>query len=247
MLAALLRGTDWSKIAEYLSPVLFQVVPPLGMAREIQGLVANYREKAKFDDLRQKIDHQLSKLPWQIQLRQKSEKLGSEMQLGLGDRLLRYYFWQILTQDSAILDLRHKSWTVTENGIALWHPSPLYITWDPKFIVAVRKLYTGFYHDDERLLDEGLESIGLKSGKTALLAHFGANQAKVVFDLAQFRSSFHDVFVACKASKSRLHTNVLGLGAILGCLYENLQTLGGDYDVRAAFYESEDIAKQLIR
>lgn len=245
MLAALLRGSDWSKIADYLSPVLFQVVPPLTMAQQIRILVANYRDKAKFSNIKLGLDNSLGALPWQMRLAPEFDQINKEKVegLGFGERLLRVYFWQILTQPTAILDFRSKSWKSVDYGAGIWCPSPLYIEWDHQFITAIRKLYVGFYHGDDKILDESLDAIGLTPGKAALLRHFGPDQDAVAFDLAHFRSSFHDVFVACKHAKSRLHTNVLGLGAVLACLYEHLQLIGGTYDVRSAFFEAESFAK----
>ena len=242
MLAALLRGTDWSKIADYLSPVLFQVVPPLAMAKQVQALVTSYRDKDRFSGLVAELAPQILRLPLGIQLAAEVEDgpLQSAPPLGLGERVLRLYFWQILTQPVALLDLRSKGWAELPQTVYRWQPAPLLMAWEPDFITAVRQLYRGFYHEDEATLDQGLEAIGLKPGKAALIAHFGQDQTQVAFDLAHFRSSFHDIFVACKNAKSRLHPNVLGLGAALACLYEHLQTLGGSFDARAAYVAAED-------
>lgn len=247
MLSALLRGTDWSKVADYLSPVLFQIVPPLSMAKQVQTLVAGYRNKAQFVDLKTTLGRQLAETNWAIDLAPQGEgsSEGQDVRgstLPLGDRVLRLYFWQILSQDTAILDLRTKAWTERSPGVFGWDPAPLMITWDPDFLTAVRAMYRGFYQGDDALLDRGLEAIGLKPGKAVLLKHFGADQAKVAFDLAHFRSSFHDIFVACKDAKTRLHPNVLGLGAVLACLYEHLQSLGEAFDVRSAFHDADQYA-----
>lgn len=241
MLAALLRGTDWSKIADYLSPELFHVVPPLSMAKQVQTLVKSYRNHSEFGSLKISLGSQLAASNWGILVgdRAPGEKIASTEALSLGDRILRLYFWQLLSQPAAVLDLRSKGWEKREDGTYLWNPSPLYIAWDPDFLAAVRQMYRGFYQNNESLLDEGLDAIGMKPGKAALMQHFGLDQERVSFDLAHFRSSFHEIFLACKEGKSRLHPNVLGLGAILACLYEHLQLLAGTYDVRAAFLDAE--------
>lgn len=248
MLASLLRGTDWSKIADYLSPMLFQVVPPLAMAKQVQTLVTSYRNKPSFDALIKTLAPQLATLPLGIQLESFDIDASAVdprvVEMPLGDRLLRLYFWQLLTQPVSLLDMRSKCWQAMENLNYSWRPSPLYVAWEPDFMEAVRQLYYGFYHDKEEIFDRGLETIGLKPGKAALIAHFGADQSQVTFDLAQFRSSFHEIFVACKEAKSRLHPNVLGLGAALACLYEHLQLLGGSYDARGAYLAAEQLANR---
>jgi hypothetical protein len=135
--------------------------------------------------------------------------------------------------------MRSKGWDKKDDGTFLWNPAPLYIAWDGAFLTAIRQMYCGFYQGNDALLDEGLDAIGMTPGKAALVRHFGLDQARVSFDLAHFRSSFHEIFLACKEGKTRLHPNVLGLGAVLACLYEHLQSLGGTFDVRAAFLDAE--------
>lgn len=247
MLASLLRGTDWSKVADYLSPVLFQIVPPLALAKQVQILVKSYRDKKQFENLKNTIGRDLTPTPWGITLDGASsgEVDPGNSSLSSGDRLLRLYFWQILSQPAAILDMRNHGWQTASNGSYVWNPSPLFLAWDPEFVAAVRNMYTGFYQANGELLDQGLEAIGLKPGKAVLLNHFGENQDRIAFDLSHFRSSFHDIFLACKEAKARLHPNVIGLGAVLACLYENLQHLGGTYDVRAAFHDAEAYASRL--
>jgi hypothetical protein len=243
MLAALLRGTDWSKIADYLSPELFHVVPPLSMAKQLQSLVKSYRNHSDFAALKDTLGSLLSQSGWGIQIGDKvaQTKNPSTESLSLGDRILRLYFWQLLSQPAAILDVRSKGWKKNDDGTYLWNPSPLYIAWDDDFLTAVRHMYRGFYQNDEALLDQGLDAIGMKPGKAALMQHFGLDQARVSFEMTHFRSSFHEIFLACKEGKTRLHPNVLGLGAVLACLYEHMEILGGGYDVRAAFLDAEKL------
>jgi hypothetical protein len=243
MLAALLRGTDWSKIADYLSPELFHVVPPLSMAKQVQTLVRSYRNHSEFAALKSTLESLLKESDWGIVISDQTSgpQVSTRDSLSLGDRILRLYFWQLLSQPAAILDVRGKSWTKNDDGTYLWNPSPLYIAWDADFLTAVRQMYRGFYQNNEALLDEGLDAIGMKPGKASLVQHFGLDQERVSFDLAHFRSSFHDIFLACKEGKTRLHPNVLGLGAVLACLYENLQNIGGTFDVRAAFLDAEKL------
>ena len=240
MLSALVKGTDWSQLTEYLSPVFFQIVPPIGMAQKLKSMVSGYLSPVKFQEIAARVNGALetSRLNVRItnfsgdSLKSKVPTYGPET--SPGDVLLRLYFWQIFSLDEALLDFRSKAFP-QPNNVNIWHPSPLFTRWDPKFIIAARNLYFGFYTDRTDLMDEALSNLGLTAGKKVLLKHFGENQDRVRFEMASFRATFHEVFVACKQARSRMHPDFLALGGMLACLYEHLELLGGTYDVQQAF------------
>ena len=66
--------------------------------------------------------------------------------------------------------------------------------------------------------------------------HFGSgDQRSVTFSLAHFRSTFHETFLICKREGVRLSAEFVSLGLMLACLYEHLEKLNADFDVRAAY------------
>ena len=69
-----------------------------------------------------------------------------------------------------------------------------------------------------------------------LLDHFGGgNQQAVVFDPVEFRQTFHRVFVACRDANATLPGGFVPLGLYLAMLYDHMASLGGTWDVRAAY------------
>jgi hypothetical protein len=244
MLASLVKGSDWSQLTEYLSPVFFQIVPPLKMAQKIKSLCGGYLAPSRFREIVERLNLALERSPLPVRIvtsqppsdltMPPSDTTGSG--LTPGDVLLRLYFWQIFHLDEAILDLRAKAFP-TARQIRDWQPSPLFTSWDRGFLAAVRNLYQGFYVGPMALMDEALIVLGLYPAKDILLKHFGADQEHVTFTLSDFRSTFHEVFVACKHAKTTMHPDFLALGGMLACLYEHLEGLGGGYNVRHAFAE----------
>jgi hypothetical protein len=63
----------------------------------------------------------------------------------------------------------------------------------------------------------------------------------VRFEVKQFISTFHEVFLRCKASRTALHPDFLPLGLYLATLYDHLERLGMAVDVVAAFGEAEPL------
>ena len=243
LLGSLLRGTDWSQVTEYLSPVFFQVVPPLAMAGQVSTLAADFVNKHKFTKLCGDLGPALAQmhLPAPVppggHAFAPASKLDQSAAKERGDLLLKLYFWQLLKAPTVILDLRQAAFCAASgpNDETIWQPQPLFITYEPAFLSGLRDLYLGFYLDDMARFDRALAALELRHAKQLFLMHFGEGQSDQRFDLAEFRSPFHRVFLACTDGKSRIHPNFLGVGAGLFCLYEHLEKLGGRYDVRAAF------------
>ena len=240
MLRAVVKGTDWSQLTEYLSPVFFQIVPPIGMAQKLKSMVSGYMSPSKFQEIAARVNGALENSPLNVRI-DNLNRVGMKVEIPApgpeikpGDVLLRLYFWQIFALDEALLDFRSKAFPQPQN-VNAWHPSPLFTRWDPKFISAARNLYLGFYTDRTDLMDDALAHLGLTAGKSVLLKHFGENQDRVRFEMASFRATFHEVFLACKQARSRMHPDFLALGGMLACLYEHLEQLGGTYNVRQAF------------
>jgi len=242
MLASLVKGTDWAKITEYLSPVFFQIVPPLAMAKKLKEFATGYASANRFKSTCVKIDRALvqSDLGLRIYGNDNIPSADSGLKAGSGrshgDVLLRLFFWQLFTLDEAILDLRSTAFPLKDD-FNNWQPSPLMVTWDPAFIASIRRLYEGFYTSNDVLMDQALAELGITAGKSVLLQHFGVGQDSHQFSLRAFRATFHELFVTCKHARAKLPADFLAFGGLLACLYEHLETLGGTYDVRAAFFD----------
>lgn len=152
-----------------------------------------------------------------------------------GDAALRLYFRQILRWDEVVVDLRAAAFRSSGADLS-WSPRPLWARWDPRFRDGLRELYRGFYAGDDQRFRAGLGALGMLAGEDVFRATFGGDdQRRVAFTVKGFQRTFHQVFVRCRDAGDELPGGVLPLGLTLGCLYQQLETLGGTYDVRAAF------------
>ena len=153
--------------------------------------------------------------------------------------MLELFFHQLLRSNTAVLDLRHARF-VEHQGLVYWQPRPLYVRWDAEFLAALREVYSAFYGDHPSRLREGLGRLGIACAHGAFVKHFQyPDQHAVRFRLTDFRSGFHDTFVHCREAGASLHPNFVALGIYLACLYEQLDWLGGTYDVAGAFQAQE--------
>jgi hypothetical protein len=115
----------------------------------------------------------------------------------------------------------------------------------------MRLVYSGFYGNDEALVELGLRQLGLTGdhldtdGQARLLGlleeHFGAGRHELMqFKISQFMESFDSLFLFLRDKRIRLSEDFLFLGIMLLTLYLHLESLGGAYDVRAAFTRALD-------
>jgi hypothetical protein len=256
MLKRLLQGTEWSEVSSYLSPSFFTVVSPFKMAAKFKTLTKNFMTRDGFEDIAAMLQSrlELSNIPLHIDPKgspqdspPKSEtkesaatKEKKSTNARRGELLLRLYFTQIMHLPACLLDYRQSRFVAgSGKNLMTWKPTPLFVVWDGLFLDGVRRLYQGFYENDEQVLDAALASLGLDTAKKELLAHFGSRQDKVEFNLATFRSTFHHVFEAAKKGKRSLPADFLPFGAGLACLYEHLEGLGGTFDPRAAYFAAK--------
>jgi hypothetical protein len=241
-----LKGTDWHMLTDFVSPVFFEVVPTLGMASVFANIAKDYANKTQFEiirgDVRERVANRLNvKLESQAHLAkdQAKSQLTDDDKRRLGEKVLEMYFAQIFHCDTSILDLR--SGAFISQG--LWAPNSIFYRWNPSFKAAIKKMYSGFYHDDNVLFLDGLRALDLEHAAGIFKTHFGSgNQDAVKFDLSEFKKSFHSIFLSCKTHKTKLHPDFFALGVYLVCLYENLQTIGLPLNVRAAFLKAEGLS-----
>lgn len=232
------KTTDWSTLIELVSPRTFEVMP-LGNARhQFTELAGNYVKKKRFAqavDTRRRL---MEGRDLQVRLLDQNDALTGEPTSTQADGqvLLELYFHQIYAGEWTILDLRHSQFRRTTDGL-VWQPNRFHIQWQPEFLATLRRLYTGFYTDDDAMFRSALQQFHIDVAEKSFREHFGTGrQQSVSFDLVHFRETFQKVFRQCKEAGVELHPNFIGLGFYLATLYEHLETLGGAFDVRSAFF-----------
>lgn len=239
-----LKGTDWEMLTAFVSPVFFEVVPTIGMAKVFGVIVKDFANTREFDRVREATKETIEKInegqtnPCQLvkSLTKKQDRrsLGVEERQAFGQLVLKIYFAQIFSKHKSILDLRSSAFVWPSE----WAPKPVYYQWNTDFKSGLQDLYQGFYTNDDPLLTAGLSKLNLLHAKKVINGHFGEGEQDAVrFSLEHFKKSLHAVFISCKENKSRLHSDFFALGAYLLCLYENLEGLDCSLDVRRAFIE----------
>lgn len=230
---------DWTPFLDFVSPSFFDVVPLRGLLGQGRELVANATSREGRVDLESRVAEALRRRGVELELgpgASRSRGLPEgEAARSRGQRVLELYFTQLFACDGTLLDLRPGSFAESA-ATTHWTPGPYYVRWEPSFLEGLRQVYEGFYGDDDRVFDEGLERLGLQDSKDLFRRHFGGGDARAVrFDRESFVSTFHDVFLRCRDEGVSLHRNFLPLGLYLACLHEHLGQLGGSYDVAEAF------------
>lgn len=233
MLGRLVAGTEWSHFTDYLSPSFFDVVPARELRRVLGTLSGNYMRPRRFRDVVQTRDEHLARARVPVSLG--PDRVPPAVEGGIGDAILELYFHQIYAGDTAILDVRSNAFRPNADGLR-WRPASIYLQWDPEFLDALRRLYRGYYGGDEREFEGALAHLRLEPARDIFLSHFGSgDQREVAFDMATFHDTFHEAFVACREGGEQLHGDFIGLGLYLATLYEHLESVGGAWDVRAAW------------
>jgi len=143
LFGSLLRGTDWSQVTEYLSPVFFQIVPPLAMAGQLSTLAADFVNAPKFARLCTELGPRLTQAglpppaPSFTGHAAAPPALSAASAKARGELLLKLYFWQLLNTTTVILNLRAAAFSDSASGANTapprWHPHPLLITYEPAF------------------------------------------------------------------------------------------------------------------
>ncbi len=243
MLLRLIRATGFKRFLGFVSPAFFDVVSPLGMLGRARGLYANYRDDQGFAESVRRRQQALAAIGERMQVVLEGPEdgrpppaapLSEADRRRRGEAVLRIYFHQLLTDSPTLLDLsaaRFRGGDPVE-----WWAGPGHVVWASSFQAAIRRLYAGFYLDDEAEMNGGLQALGLATAAPLFQRHFGeGDQTAVTFSVEHFISSFHEVFMHCKEHGIRLHSDFLPLGIYLATLYEHLEGLKVPLDVRSAF------------
>ncbi|MBT8481017.1 MAG: hypothetical protein HKP36_05470 [Myxococcales bacterium] len=241
------RGSSWSHFMDYASPALFEVMPMRALLAQGKEFVSNGSDGHRYAKVREGIASSLRARGLDVELGPQENKarglvpaeLSEDARRQTGDRILEIYFTQIFAGDETILDLRGDSFSTSEGASLQWRPKAFYVQWQSDFLQGLRDLYAGFYLDEEARFEAGLHRLGLQTSGDALVSHLGSgDQRSVRFETSAFHTSFHDTFLACRDRGVALHRNFLALGIYLVCLYDVLESLELEFDVRGAFERS---------
>lgn len=231
-----LGAGDLGRLKDFVSPSFFEVLPARTLWGEGRRLLGSRRDTEGLESLVHALQPIVTGPPVGIELVERlatgSDTIDARAR---GQAVLRLYFAQLAHLDSAALDLRHTHFSGAA-GVLQWVPAPLFSRWQPEFLRGVRDLYAGFYRDDSARFEGAAEQLGLTPALDLFVQQFGdGDQRSVVFEQEAFKSSFHSIFVRCRDAGVTLSGSFIGLGVMLGALYEHLSTLGVPLDVRSAF------------
>lgn len=241
MLRRMLRATEWGQLFDFVSPSFFDVVPARSLAGAVKDLLSSTRDAAGFRRIAAGLEARLAArgLPLVLSLdaaEPSQPPPASAVDRALrGQLVLRLYFEQILGADAAILDLRGSRFARRGDGF-VWSPAHGTVRWDPAFLESIREMYRSFYAGRDAEFRAALAALRLTAAEDVFREHFGTGEQRAVrFEMAHFTRSFHAVFVRCRDAGERLHPNFVALGVHLASLYEHLEPLGVELDVRRAF------------
>jgi hypothetical protein len=245
----LLAGSEWSHLLGVLSPSFFDVVSARELSMRAVELAGNWFDRVGYLECVSRLSSTLgardlglevvSSRPSRSMVPFRSEAIRtSECPLaGDGAALLRLFFLQIATSETVFLDLRAARFCRPANGERIvFYPLPLWVEWQQDFVDAIRKLYAGFYGGQSEGFEHATRALGVSAANAVFERAFGGERKTASrYLLSEFRETFQQVFVACRDQKTPFHPDLITLGVMLATLYDHLETLGGVYDVQAAY------------
>jgi hypothetical protein len=219
------------------------VLPARTLWRQARELAGNLTDAEGFREARRLAAARMTRLDRPIAIGDAPARdrpgvagLAEAARRARGRRVLEIYFGQLTGAPVALLDLAADRFTGDGSSLR-WSPRSLWLRWDPVFLASVRDLYAGFYEGDDARFQRALTALEIAPAEDLLRAHFGlGDQRAVRFDSASFHASFHQLFVRCRDAGVRLHGNFLGLGLYLAGLYDHLEALDVELDVREAYH-----------
>ena len=231
------------EILPYVSPTLFEIIDLPQASIKMAKLSYQFLFDRGVGDVS---DGLKNHLPENIILDEFQGEVLQEMSdKEFGEKVLEFFFTQIFAGQSMFLDLRKDNFQ-RKGQVIQFIPNGLHYTFSREFIEGLRKLYVGFYLEQDQTYEEGLREVGLISAsdsdevinemKTLFKNHFGeGDQTSVHFEISKFTDSFQAVFKHVFHQRKRLPVEFAFLGIYLVTLYLNLGEIEEGLDVRASF------------
>lgn len=246
----LLAGSDWSHLLSLATPTFFDVVSARDLTARARELAHHWFDREQYLDCVAGLAEALSMHDIGVEVAEvkpnrslipfRSEPLSTnECPMAEdGDAVLRLFFLQIASRDRVFLDLRASRFCHQGHSKrSTFRPLPLFAYWKPEFVQGVRQLYRGFYGDDNALFVQATKALGVSAANDVFELAFGGERKHASrCSLSEFRDTFQQVFVRCRDAKQAFHPDFVTLGIMLATLYDHLETLGGVYDIAAAFH-----------
>jgi hypothetical protein len=237
MIGKILGSGQLGKLASFVSPAFFDVMPARSLWSRSRALLSGTRDREAFRHAVAARSTELARFLPAIELvpdGPKSRAPVSGSPEARGERVVELYFHQLFHGETVLLDIRGTSFTAAGDRL-LWHPASWIANWSPEFIGALRDIYLGFYRHDDEQFRRGLSALSLTNSEDLFRKQFGAGQDRVTFRTVDFVDTFHQVFQRCKQARVALHPDFLPLGIYLAALYDHLEDLAVPVDVAAAF------------
>lgn len=249
MLHLLLKKSDWAFLLDFVSPAFFKVIPPAELLSNATALAKRTQDAALYSSsirhLQDKVIRSIPELVVQegkmilsagtptFQVSASQESARRE----LAQCIVKIYFSQICAGSPVMLDLRLSRF-VQQNENFEWRPAPLIGVFSQEFMSTMSSLYMGFYGKNPEQMRSALALLGLDWAFDEFMRHFGeGDQTQVRFTMSHFVRTFHEIFMKCRSEKKNLKGEFVQLGVILGLMYESLETLDVEVDVRKAFFD----------
>jgi hypothetical protein len=236
MIGKILASGQLGKLASFVTPAFFDVMPAKALWSRARKLLAGTRDHEAFRHAVAERSGELAKVLPEVQLadgKRAAPAPAGDSELR-ASRVVELFFHQLFYGRTTLLDLRAASFTADGERL-LWHPASWMAEFTPDFIGPLRDIYRGFYTRDDAKFQQGLRALSLQSCEDLFRKHFGGDQAKLAFRTVDFVDTFHQVFQRCKQQGTSLHPDFLPLGIYLAALYDHLEDLAVAVDVSAAF------------
>jgi hypothetical protein len=242
MIGKILGSGQLGKLATFVSPAFFDVMPARALLARGKQLLSDSRDSAKIQQVVAQRAQALAPLMPELQLRLPLEIAVPPLAPGTdpagaswrGALVAELYFRQLFLDAPLLLDLRATAFS-TDGRTLAWSPAAWIAELAPEFIEPLRDIYLGFYRQDDLRFRGGLKALNLAHSEDLFREQFGAGQEQVLFRVRAFIDVFHRVFERCKQQRTSLHPDFLPLGIYLAALYDHEQELAVPVDVCAAF------------
>jgi hypothetical protein len=241
MIGKILGSGQLGKLAGFVSPAFFDVMPARALWAKARQLFAQSRDREAFRHAVASRSAQLGRRLPRIQLIAEHSPAHGAAAAGTPDGraadIAELFFHQLFHGDTTLLDLRAAAFTAgpSGDGHLIWHPAPWMAAWSDGFIEPLRELYRGFYTRDDPMFQRGLRALSLQHSADLFRKQFGGEQQQMTFKTADFIAIFHQVFLRCKQAGTALHPDFLPLGIYLAALYDHLEELAVPVNVARAF------------